>query len=280
MKKIIWIFWDQGFASAPPVVRLCLESWIERNPDWIVIPLDRNNFSDHITLPHEVVPGRQGFPVQKLAAVLRLLLLKAHGGVWVDATVFCHRPLDQWLNDHAAKGFFAFRSPGEDRLMSNWFIAADKDDPILAALHDAFVPLWLGSSFRNQGRPFGKWVLATLQPVLRRHPALTLFWTTALARRILGVYPYFIFHYTFNRVILTRRHCRRLWQAGGKLSAMPPHQLQFLQFDPAGVRLAQEHIAAAHSVVSKLDWRLDAGTPYWGAVLDALRSSLSSRELP
>jgi mannosyltransferase OCH1-like enzyme len=46
-----------------------------------------------------------------VAALARLCLLRTHGGVWVDATVFCRRPLDEWLPEHAASGFFAFANP-------------------------------------------------------------------------------------------------------------------------------------------------------------------------
>ena len=40
--------------------------------------------------------------------ILRLYLLKKYGGVWVDATNLCRRPLDAWLPSAACEGFFAF----------------------------------------------------------------------------------------------------------------------------------------------------------------------------
>jgi hypothetical protein len=40
-----------------------------------------------------------------------------------------------------ATGFFAFKNPAKDRMMANWFIAAERDNPLLVALHDTFLAL-------------------------------------------------------------------------------------------------------------------------------------------
>merc|ERR1712232_1418088 len=40
--------------------------------------------------------------------LLRLILLVLYGGVWVDSTMLCRRPLDGWLPEAAPNGFFAF----------------------------------------------------------------------------------------------------------------------------------------------------------------------------
>ena len=40
--------------------------------------------------------------------LLRLYLLNKYGGVWVDSTNLCRRPLDDWLPSAARQGFFAF----------------------------------------------------------------------------------------------------------------------------------------------------------------------------
>ncbi len=56
---------------------------------------------------------------QVLSNFARLELLSTIGGVWVDATVYPERPLSQWVeNEVGEDGFFAFRSPGDDRVLS------------------------------------------------------------------------------------------------------------------------------------------------------------------
>jgi len=39
---------------------------------------------------------------------VRILLLHEFGGIWVDATLLCNRPLDEWLPSTMTEGFFAF----------------------------------------------------------------------------------------------------------------------------------------------------------------------------
>ena len=68
-------------------------------------------------------------------------MLRQHGGVWADATSFCLRPLDDWLNAAYAAGFFAFRNPAKDRMMANWFIASEPDNALFVALHQALLEL-------------------------------------------------------------------------------------------------------------------------------------------
>ena len=31
-----------------------------------------------------------------------------YGGFWVDATVYCIKPLNEWIHDYITNGFFAY----------------------------------------------------------------------------------------------------------------------------------------------------------------------------
>ena len=68
-------------------------------------------------------------------------MLRQHGDYWADATSFCLRPLDDWLDAAYVAGFFAFRNPAKDRTMANWFIASEPDNVLLVALHQALLEL-------------------------------------------------------------------------------------------------------------------------------------------
>ncbi len=123
LPRIIWIYWHQGAEAAPMIVRHCIESWRTYNPGWEVRVLDAESVAE--------ICDMSDFPAGQVrhtfADVLRLRLLKTHGGVWADATVFCHRPLDDWLPLLSQGGFFAFRNPGPGREMSSWFLVSEKD---------------------------------------------------------------------------------------------------------------------------------------------------------
>jgi len=142
--------------------------------------------------------------VIKISNLTRLCLLRRYGGLWTDATVFCLRPLDDWLDDAYDAGFFAFRNPAKDRMLATWLIASEPDNPLLVALHAAFLDFVNRRSFSNQNTAFGRYVLARLTPVLRKDVRRTTLWLNPLVQSVLRAYPYFFFHYLFNRLILTR----------------------------------------------------------------------------
>lgn len=138
--KPIFMLWFQGWGKAPPVCKLCVRSWRKHNPDWQVVLLDCH------TLPAWVEWRRdfntvQGKKIPKAAAsdIIRLALLKKFGGVWADATLFCNRPLDDWLPD---QDFFAFKNPDGAKQISSWFVAADMRSRMLEIWQKAVIDYW------------------------------------------------------------------------------------------------------------------------------------------
>src|SRR5262249_56262769 len=65
-------------------------------------------------------------PSEALSDVVRIELLHRFGGIWVDSTVYCLRPLDGWLDHAMPSGFFAFNRPMPDVTLSSWFLAAER----------------------------------------------------------------------------------------------------------------------------------------------------------
>ena len=97
----IWILWWQGWDQAPPIVLKCLQSWHHHHSplQWNIILLDKNNIGNFIDLKKVVSEQVQNLmSLTALSDVIRWLLLYEYGGVWVDSTVFCHRPITSWLN--------------------------------------------------------------------------------------------------------------------------------------------------------------------------------------
>src|SRR5260370_37949508 len=95
-EKTIWVYWNKGFDKAPELVQICLASWVKKNPGWNIVPLDDSNVDRYINMqdireknPHLTVPA--------FTDILRVRLLRAHGGAWCDATTFCNRSFDDWL---------------------------------------------------------------------------------------------------------------------------------------------------------------------------------------
>lgn len=118
--KTIWVYWHCELDEAPEVVRMGFQSWVDMNPGWTVTFLTESNLETFIEPPLASRPRK----IQWRADVIRLALLARYGGVWVDITSFCTKPLDHWLPLVMESGFFAFPDSYPGRLVNNAFLAA------------------------------------------------------------------------------------------------------------------------------------------------------------
>lgn len=100
-EKIIWQYWGQGYSKEdiPEVVQRCFDSVDKFSNGYTVIRLCDETLSDYIDLPEDVfnkyrtgVVGATHF-----TDLIRIALLTAYGGVWLDATILLTAPLDDML---------------------------------------------------------------------------------------------------------------------------------------------------------------------------------------
>ena len=89
LPKIIWTYWEQGRHNAPPVIQRCFESWEYWNPGWTLHVLDRCTLNRYTDLEQRIDFSRDDITIQKRSNLIRVSLLRTHGGVWADATVMC-----------------------------------------------------------------------------------------------------------------------------------------------------------------------------------------------
>lgn len=183
LSRKIWLLWLQGEAQAPDMIRTCINSWRTRNPGWDVEVIDEARLAGLIDLPDfpaHVAPNHK-------ANVIRLRLLARYGGVWVDATTACQRPLDEWIDTAAQTGFFAFSRPQPIRTVANWFIAAAPGQPLLEA-----------------------WRMWSEAYILSRRRARSYFWQ----------------HHTFDWMLERFPALQDQWADTPKISARGPHVVQ------------------------------------------------------
>lgn len=266
--RIIWMYWHQGFDQAPATVLACVDSWRRLNPDWKLVCLDHESVAGFIGSGHDW-EKLEGLGLEKRANLIRLHLLRDHGGVWADASTVCIKPLDHWIDAALASGFFCFVSPGRDRVMSNWFMAALPGSVLVCKQLDALCAYFLENNFGALG-PLRRWLVKRLGKYFNRSVTATQGWFSWWVRRGLRVYPYFIFHYVFARLIEENPACRAQWQLMPKISAEGPHDAQragLLKPLPQWLRLA---IDACEQPLYKLDWRVAAQNAPKFTVLDYL----------
>jgi len=143
--KTIWINWFQGWENAPEITDYCVQSWKHYNPDWNVVLLDRSNCMDYCDLEKQL-PGLNPNNIA-LSDLLRASLLANNGGVWVDSTAFCNKPLDDWILDikdsfFLTRGDQIFHIPTLPRVLENFFLAARPDSYIFKTLYKRNIEHW------------------------------------------------------------------------------------------------------------------------------------------
>ncbi len=142
-EKNIWIYWEQGWKNAPTICKICLDSWKKLNKDnWKINILEKTNINDFIDINN--IPNFWNInPIQIKADIIRTLLLQKYGGVWVDATLFCVEPLDNWLynsfNINDSEDIFMFMVNNKTNVPSNWFIVCHKDNYIINTFKNNFI---------------------------------------------------------------------------------------------------------------------------------------------
>jgi hypothetical protein len=155
MPKIIWMFWLQGWDNATELSKRCLQSWEDLNPEWTVTKLSKENIGEYIDLDEITDEFYSKKPISCTVDIINLNLLKKYGGIWIDSTVMCLKPLDNWLEDCMASGIFTYKfdplnpadkTSNKKRLLSTWFIAADKDNYIIDMWCKTYNKYWLGRS--------------------------------------------------------------------------------------------------------------------------------------
>jgi hypothetical protein len=182
---------------------------------------------------------------QTISDITRTRLLLNTGGIWVDASVFPTRPLDEWLPAKITNtGFFAFERPSPDRPIASWFLAASSNNAMIRAWWEKLLDYWSTVREPIEGIP--------------EDPVASV--STS------GRFPYFWFHYLFQHLLESDARFAKAWASSGKLPADAPHAMQMhfasrLQLGPGEVT-----DLAALAPLHKLNWR----APYPLELLDAL----------
>lgn len=185
--RIIYTYWDQGLENSPDLIKICTQSWKIHNPGWEFKLLDRNQANEVVSrdnLPHDVSEA-------SYSDILRITLLKKTGGVWVDATALCTKPLDTWLSVVTANGnAFFFHRPWRDRIVSSWFIAANANNTLIRNISDGVDQFWRAR---------------------KKQPNI-----------------YFWLHYLIEATIICNIQSWREYRRMPKVSATTPHKLSLL----------------------------------------------------
>jgi len=123
--KIIYTFWDSP-VTLPPIVEKSISTWKKHCPDYEIRILDYEN-TKHMGIRHKDSHARY-------SDFVRLYVLEKTGGIWIDASVFLNKPVDDWLtHEHDYTGYNAMYHETDYRfpVVESWFMAAPKGSPFI-----------------------------------------------------------------------------------------------------------------------------------------------------
>lgn len=213
LPKTVWSFWHKGEKNAPEYIQKCLNTWRTINPNWDVRVLDLDSIFEFLDPQQLFGANIESISAAALSDLLRINLLAKYGGVWVDATCVCRKPLDVWLPLVLKSGFFAFDKPALNRPLASWFLAAEKGHHI--------PEVW--SRFINQVWSCNIEVIEHSHKLQHVTGGNNTDWHSSEFWQSPRQLPYFWLHFSFAYLLKNSDTFAELWDKTPKITAAIPH---------------------------------------------------------
>jgi len=144
----IWIFWYQGVETAPDLIKNCINSIRSNSGSRELIILDKNNISEYCILPDYIYDklNKNIITFTHFSDILRSFLLSFHGGVWIDATIFLTKSLDDIISSGK---FFTLKGNKNNSVSegkwTGYFISSEERFYIFEQMFCFFISYWENS---------------------------------------------------------------------------------------------------------------------------------------
>ncbi len=143
----VWVLWLQGMEQAPYLVQRCFRSLQENLPHKEIVLLTEENYRSYVTFPEYIQSKIDDGTITKthMSDLLRLELLIAYGGTWIDGTVFLSgNKIPEYMTDSDLFVFQALKPglEGQAICISSWFMTACTNHPILLLTRHLLYRYW------------------------------------------------------------------------------------------------------------------------------------------
>lgn len=94
----IWLFWWQGYDNMPDIVKATINS-IKKASNKKIIFLNKDNIFDYIQIPEYILEKvkKRKIGLAHFSDYIRISILAKHGGLWLDSTILCVKPIPDWV---------------------------------------------------------------------------------------------------------------------------------------------------------------------------------------
>lgn len=142
LPKQIWTHWDSPVV--PETVSKNIDHWKKVLPDWTITLVTTDAFLSSLN-QEEIPPGFGALKVEHQADWIRMKLLKAHGGCWIDSGILLNQSINTLYRDCVSNraDLLVFKILGTQTdprfpVAENWFLMAPQGSPMIAAWLDEY----------------------------------------------------------------------------------------------------------------------------------------------
>jgi hypothetical protein len=154
MNKTIWLLWLQGWDNIPWLQNQVVESWKINNPDWTIEYVTLKNLKNYVNDIDYIYEENKNISNAAKSDIIRLSLLKNHGGIWADSTMLCMQPLNHWVFDAVKpSGFWMYHGNGGEMLAdvgpASWFIVSKKNSYMITKWKEMCDDYWFKHNYTD-----------------------------------------------------------------------------------------------------------------------------------
>jgi len=140
METIIWGWWDTPRSGpVPEDIAQCFRTWVTAGPDWNIRVLDLAAALHYVSLPRI---SREKLSSPRISELIRVLLLKEYGGLWVAPRMKCDVDPDKWLIPHMRDSSIVVVRPSNDKSLTHACVAANEGDAVMEQWCAATIRAW------------------------------------------------------------------------------------------------------------------------------------------
>lgn len=164
-EKNVWFFWHAGYGNMHPYTQRNIRAWHRRfsRRGWTIRVLDRAagsslNIANYVgvadldTFPQAFIDGTIGgdYAPQHMSDLVRWPLLLRYGGVYADVGMMQIGDLDRLWRETVGNpdsrfeviAYDAGSSAPNSRSLTNYFLAANRQNPLFSRCHKLLLQLW------------------------------------------------------------------------------------------------------------------------------------------
>jgi hypothetical protein len=138
--------------------------------------------------------------------------------------------------------------------MANWFMASLPGNHLTRSFCERHNAYWRNNRFPDMGSDTNKALVRLFRIAIGKREDRQRYWLSFFVRRVLRIYPYFVFHYLFAHHLRQDRESREIFEAMPYFSAGPAMSLQRRTLGKERAT-AQQEGAGRTAPVLKLTWK-------------------------